>query len=498
MRRLSLGVVVAVLVACGGGGGTGTGGGGGSTGGGSAAGGGTATGGGTGTGGGSATGGGNATGGGTGGGSATGGGTGGGSATGGGGGTSGGGIATFARPGFFDQRLAAGPDGAMHLLFGDGAAERVNYGRCAANCELESSWSLVTLRSAAQQGTTTTGPYGLEVDGTGRVHALLAGVPPFGSSANAMVYATCGSNCTTASNWSFTDLSSLDIGQSPIGTTSTFTLSSTGRLGFLNQGQFNSYLASYVTCASNCTQLSSWTSGRVLNGNPLHAAVDGAGVTHVMLYQGTTPGGDSLLMYARCASDCTQAGSWQISPLGFLSTSGNWAHGFAVTPSGRVFMGYNQGTISGTQPNQQRLLINSCAGTGCLDLNTWSSFALGAVEEGEDGTSLQAIGDALLLTTTATFDLNLRTCDADCHLAASWGAPTVIDTADAIAQVLPPATGSSCPTSALSASWWPRTPRSGYSANGLVVVHNPYAIVSCPGSTSPSRMPNIGRLISTF
>lgn len=493
MRTLGWAVVVVMLVGCGGGGGTGTGGGGGSsTGGGFATGGGggTSSGGGTGTGGGSSSGGGT----GTGGGSSTGGGT----ATGGGSGTTGG-VGTFLRPGFYDQRLAAGADGAMHLLFADGAAQNINYGRCAGGCGSVGAWNVVQLRTTAQLGLTTVGAYGLEVEPGGRVHALLAGVPPFGSQANRIVYATCASGCTTAASWTFLDLSSLTPGANPIGTVKTFMRSATGQLSFLNQGTFNSQQAAYVSCASNCAQLSSWSAGAVLNGNPLHAAVDAAGVTHVMLHQGYATGGEGLLMYARCASGCTQAGSWQVSSLGFMSAAPLYTSGFAVTDSGRVFMAYNQGTLSGTPANQQRLLVNSCLGaTMCLALDTWTSFAIGALDEGKAGIGLTTSGEGAVLTGTKDFDLDLSGCDADCHLAASWTAPTAIDTSAAIGQALAPDQGSSCPGLSESAAWWPKLPRVGISTLGVVVVHNPDAVVKCPQNSGPSRTPTIGRVISTY
>jgi len=49
------------------------------------------------------------------------------------------------------------------------------------------------------------------------------------------------------------------------------------------------------------------------------------------------------------------------------------------------------------------------------------------------------------------------------------------------------------------ASWWPRFPRTGLTRTGeLILVHNPYAIVKCPGNPNPIRMPNIGRIISSY
>lgn len=404
-----------------------------------------------------------------------------------------GGVGTFVRVGFYDQHLAAGADGTMHLAFVEGAAERVFYARCSANCGDPASWNPVQITSTTQLGVIATGPYGLGVDSTGRLHMLIGAVPPVSQRANAIVYATCASNCTTPASWTFLDLSSLAANASVITTTRPLMVESNGRVSF-----FSADPGTYFSCASNCTSLGNWTAGVQLNGSPLHAGVDGSGVTHVMLRQGTTAGGDTLLRYARCASACNTPASWQISSLGFLTRSPEFAASLAVTASGRVFMVFNQGTLSMAGPDDRKLFVNTCAGATCLDLNTWTGFNFGALDEGVDGAWLQTSGEGAVLATVSGFDLNLRGCDMNCENAGSWGAPGVVDAASAVNASVPPATGSNCPNTAESASWWPYRPVVGISSRGVAVVHNPYAIVKCPGNPNPSRLPTIGRVASTF
>ena len=461
--------------------------GGGSNGGGSANGGGTTNGGGTATAGGAG-----------GGGGATAGGAGGGSGT--AGGASGGGpsanIGTFPRVGMYDVVFAGGADGAMHILFNEGAAERVFYGRCTAVCGNPASWTMVQLASVSTSNTTAIGAEGLALDSTGRLHAIIAGVPASGS-ANRMVYATCASGCTTAASWTKLDISSVAL-DSTINTNSTFMVTAAGQVSFLTSGQTGSYLSRYVSCAANCGTLASWSGAGVLDGNPLYARRDDQGVTHILFRAGTTAMGDELHFYGRCASACAQGTSWQISALGFIYRDGGYAAGFAVTPSGKVFLAYNQGAARESTADNNKLFVNSCSGTSCLDLNTWSSFSLGALEEGDNGSTLENDGEELGLATNDQFELKLRTCSASCGAAASWSAPAVIDSATAIAQTLAPDTGSACPGTSQSASWWPNRPAIGSSASGVVVAHVPYAIVKCPQNTNPSRLPTIGRIFSTY
>jgi hypothetical protein len=411
----------------------------------------------------------------------------------GGGSASPGGVGTFLRVGFYNQYLAAGPDGSMHLTFLDGAAERAYYAHCETRCDDPASWSPVLLRTNSQLGLNTIGPYGIGVDSTGRVHLLLSGVTPSSETANALVYATCSTSCGNAASWAYLDVSSLSTGRDAVLTERPFMVEPSGRVSF-----FTSDPGIYFACDSGCTTLSNWSAAVSLNSGPLHAVVDGTGVTHVLLRGGTSAANERLLKYARCAANCTIPASWQISNLGFLMNANDYAASLTATASGRVFMAYNQGVISVSTSENKKLMVNSCAGAGCVDLNTWSSISVGVLDEGLEGAWLEATGESVALASVSQFSLNLRTCVGDCHLAGSWGAGAAVDNAAAMNASFPPDTGTRCMGFSQSASWWPSAPTVGISARGIVVVHNPYAIVKCPADIYPLRVPSIGRVISTF
>ena len=407
------------------------------------------------------------------------------------------GLGTFLRVGMYDLHFADGANGAQHLVFTEGAAERALYGTCTARCAEPASWTMVTLASVSSLGVGAVGVEGIGLDATGRLHVLLSGVPPLGSSANRSVYATCASDCTQAARWSLLDLSSVAQGD-PIGTEETFMVAPSGALAFLTQGQRSSFLSRYVSCSSGCGSLSSWSAAGVLDGNPLFAKRDGAGVVHILFDQGQTAAGDDLHFYGRCAASCGQSASWQLSPLGFIYKGGGYTAGFTVTPSGKVYLAFNQGNASTATEDNRKLFVNACQSGSCLDLGTWSSFSLGALGDGSDGSTLTAVGEELLLANTAGFELHLRACESGCGSAAGWSAPTPIDSSAAMNAALPPDTGSSCAGTSQSASWWPNLPAIGVATSGLVVAHVPYAIVKCPTSSSPGRMPPIGRVFSTY
>ncbi|MFT3707233.1 MAG: hypothetical protein QM817_06165 [Archangium sp.] len=337
------------------------------------------TGGGTGGSSGGGTGGGTTGGGTTGGGGATGGGTtGGGGATGGGGvtgggatggGTTGGGSGaptngTIIRVGMEDQLVVAGPDGSMHMLFTEGAAERVIYGRCTSVCANPASWNFSQLLDRTQLGTLTVGVTGLVVDSTGRVHAMVDGVAQSG--VDPVLYATCATNCASPTSWSSVNIGSL-LQNGAVSVTSGLTVSANGTIGVMGRGAFGNYQAFYATCSANCLMAASWTSGAVIDGTVSYLALDGAGVSHALFSAGVAASGERLHYYARCASGCTQAANWQKSPTGFVHSSPDWQAGFTVTPSGRVFLAFNQGTTTIGASQNNTLFVNSCLGATCTD-----------------------------------------------------------------------------------------------------------------------------------
>jgi hypothetical protein len=384
----------------------------------------------------------------------------------------------------------------MHMLFNEGYAERIIYGRCSANCADPASWNLSQLLDHTQVAATTIGVHGLVVDATGRVHALVSGVPTTTSADDVVLYATCASNCSDVANWSSVDLGALVTG-GVVGVNSGLTVSATGAIGVIGRGAFGNYDAKYAACSSNCTDAANWTAGAVVNGTVQYLALDGSGVSHILYSAGSTTDGDGLLYYGRCASNCTQTANWQLSSVGFVHGSNTWEAGFTVTPSGRVFLSYNQGAAHLGTENNGHVLVVSCLGAGCTDLSTWSSITL-STDPDEDEVWLAHDGEALGLLSTASLELRARTCDASCEAAASWSDPAVIDSSTAMAAAIAPDTDSSCPGNSSFGAWYPAYPRGAASSKGIIIAHAPYALVTCPGNGNPTREPNIGRVFSTF
>ncbi len=127
----------------------------------------------------------------------------------------------------------------------------------------------------------------------------------------------------------------------------------------------------------------------------------------------------------------------------------------------------------------------------------WQSFAIGAVDEGDDGGYIHTVGDAVYLATVDERDINLWSCTANCAVAGSWSGPEVLDTNDSVNAAVDPRIGSACPLSATSYTFWVKRPVIAVGTEGLVMVHNPSALVVCPVSGF-SNPPPIGRVYSDF
>lgn len=383
----------------------------------------------------------------------------------------------------------------MHLLFNEGFAERVVYGRCTTNCSDPASWNLATVLDHAEINANTISVAGLVVDGAGRAHALVHGVAMAGSGmADPLLYATCASDCGTATNWDAVSLGDC-VQNGAVGVVNGLAVSASGVVSFVSRGAFGNYSAHFATCASNCTDAASWSVGAILDGTITHLAVDASGVFHILYSAGMTSNGERLHSYGRCASNCTQAASWQLSSQGFVHSTFA-PGGFVVTPAGHVYLAFNQGMTTLGSENNGTLFLSSCT-ANCTEISSWTSAALGS-DEREDETWLAREGDSLGLITTSTGEVRVRVCDSNCASATSWSAPAVVDEFMAIAQSIPPAAGSSCPNSATSAFWYAAYPRGAASSRGVIITHAPYGLVNCPGFTTYERMANIGRFYSTF
>ncbi|MGV3624032.1 MAG: hypothetical protein ACO1OB_24655 [Archangium sp.] len=412
--------------------------------------------------------------------------------TGGGSGSTGGGsggtaaIGTFPLKSFRTPQLSATSDGSLDMVFYGGLTpdEGVRYGHCTSNCADLASWNTVLIANPDSLNSGTLGVYGLGRDGSGRLHTVIGGSTP-----NTTVYGTCGSNCGSASSWSFLDLTQAfpDDGWGPRDTMNTLTVTSAGAVGFFSS---NGY---YLSCASNCGVATSWSSVKAVEGTPLHARLDGSGVTHVAVYVGDSADGSELIGYARCASTCGTASSWTTSGTNGFRSGQFTTTSFDVTATGVVWMALNRGTEAAGDGS---LHVFRCA-SACDSTASWTELVLASANQGTGGTALVAADDGVGLAwaSKSETDLNLATCETGCDTTAGWSGVIVDSQAD-ITAAAPFASFADC-TVVTGTAWWPRSPVGISTSKGALVVHAPYLNRNC-GTAPAAEYTTIGRVFSTF
>ncbi len=89
--------------------------------------------------------------------------------------------------------VLAGPFGLRHVSYYDAAKGDLKYARCGSNCNSARNWKKVTVASTGDIGLNPS----LAVEPNNRVHLTF-----YGSTGSALYYATCATNCFTASSWS--------------------------------------------------------------------------------------------------------------------------------------------------------------------------------------------------------------------------------------------------------------------------------------------------------
>ena len=407
----------------------------------------------------------------------------------GGGGTGGETAATFFQPALDRQEVAIGPDGTAHLVYTKLWGDEAWYASCSAECSTSAAWTHTKILTIGVDESAGAGTGGVGVDASGRVHALITG----GSWAGfAFKYATCAANCGSAASWAVTDLTGPDE-HLAADTPTVLMVAPDGSVSFVAAGfdEWAEWQVKYYGCASECTSTASWTVTGAFNGLPVMAVRDAAGITHVLSHLSLF---DADLRYARCVSACADPANWQVAAGSFPAAAGGPS--LAVTGSGQAFVGYLQfGLDNG---DDGRYLVRSCA-TDCGDLTTWQGFSIGAELEGQDGASLEADGDGVLLLTTAGADLLGRLCQSACHTASGFGAPLVVDTNLAVgADVNSVVHAQTDICESAEPNWWTQHPVAAIGAGRLVVAHNPWGSYVCSPDNVVYSLASIGRAIADF
>jgi hypothetical protein len=248
-----------------------------------------------------------------------------------------------------EVRLALDPNGKPRLiLFGrvydpDFDRMRYQYAACDSACTSAGSWTVTTLVTPLE-------PVGTREYQNNRYFALdRLGRPAFvytdtwQNDHTGTFYLSCQSNCTNASQWTETVLSSTALYYKP---SLAFSTNNQPRLAFGFFDAENELYLAYAQCDQNCTDGENWDG---LYFHPIHGTamlnlqVDEFGKPRLALFSGsyaTAPLESNQLYYLWCDSDCIISGSqWSLSNPGLPYGSGDGVD-FVLDAQGRPRMSF--------------------------------------------------------------------------------------------------------------------------------------------------------------
>ncbi len=376
-------------------------------------------------------------------------------------------------------------DGVKHLLFKAAAPQSgVFYARCDSNCATPASWAISTVRahsSVVEDVKLAAGP-------DGRLHAIFRLLDFSSTSApQPLIYATCAPGCSANSTWTQTDITAVVADNFAL--RGSLVVDTAGRISLLSSSRSSTADAWLVSCGSNCSAASQWQAGLLRDTDGTETLASSGTTLHMALLR---PGGG--FVYRRCASACTTAANWQESTFALVGSAREVA--MTVSPAGSIALAFNQGMVQGS--GAQKLNVWTCdsAASDCLSGASWGGVRFATTDDGLESLALvSATGGLVMLHATVT-DIQVSICTNNCGDGAGWQTQ-VVDTTTQLAMEIDPRTVQGCTMGpAVLASWYAGAATAALGPQGEALFGwSTFIRRTCPGASSPTRLPGVGRVL---
>ncbi|MEO8031712.1 MAG: Ig-like domain-containing protein [Gemmatimonadota bacterium] len=172
----------------------------------------------------------------------------------------------------------------------------LRFARCASSCTVGTQWTIGVVDSSQA----VSGEPALAVDPTNRLYAAYTGE-------SGLIVATCPGTCTSVANWTRTVLApQADQPSWPV-----IKLGGSGAVHLVYSAGGGRNDLVYATCTTACSTASNWTTAVVHAGgagtyqNTMAVATDGR--VHIGYLDATS----GQFRYASCVASCGSAGNWQ-------------------------------------------------------------------------------------------------------------------------------------------------------------------------------------------
>ena len=249
--------------------------------------------------------------------------------------------------------IALDSNDAVHISYYR-IADGLKYATCSNGCTNASNWDIVSINTGSHRIGTTS----IAIDSNDGVHISF-----YDDNNDDLDYATCSSNCTSASNW---DVISVDT-TGTVGPYNSIAIDSNDGIHISYKDYTNDDLK-YATCSSDCTNASNWETVSLDTSTTNVAkytsiAIDSDDVIHISYHHE----GWGDLKYATCSSGCTNASNWDI----LIVDAPGWVGAYTS-----IAVDSNDGLHISYQDTTNRDLKYATCSSGCTSASNWDNFSL--------------------------------------------------------------------------------------------------------------------------
>lgn len=326
----------------------------------------------------------------------------------------------------YGASVAVDSQNGIHVVYtiytgtDDQGQQPATYGYCANQCGEKASWHFMRLGEAVQDAR-------IALDLTGKPRLILYG-PVYDPTWPRMryQYAACNSACTNSASWTITTIATPiePTATREYNNNHYFAMDSQGRPAFIYTDtlQNNHPGTFYMSCQTNCSNASQWTETTLTTGALFDKVSLGFSPNGLprLAFGFMDANSDLYLSYAECNSGCTDGANWAGTAL--VQIHGSAKYNLAIDGSGRPRLGVYTGSYAYDPFPAQKLLYLWCD-TACNTAQGWSFADTGLSYGSGDGIDLALdIQDRPRMSfETAGQGLGYAWCDANCESdSADW------------------------------------------------------------------------------
>ena len=314
--------------------------------------------------------------------------------------------------------------GGVHVIFYD--SDNIYYAHCAVSCGDPANWLELPLFATGTYDSLDEPTLGVDASGRPR----LMWYAEYSGDTNAhYYYAECNANCTdSAANW--TPVAAAELGSYDYPHNVRYAaLDTQGRprlvyemSGYPDSG-FN-----YLACDANCTTASNWHTTAVTTPDlqpdmNLQLVFDQNSRPRVLGYDDS----NHVLVYAECDSSCSTSANWGSVALFEVGYYFDYDFALRLDAQGHPRIAYYL-----KDNNDNVLLAYAWSNANSLNLTGWSSYSFNYPTNDELSLdlALDSQGRPRIVYSTDELDLSYLTCTANCETASPTWQQQYIETGD--------------------------------------------------------------------